>query len=256
MEWADAGIVLTARRHGEAAVIATLLTLSHGRHGGLVRGGAGRRLRGVLQVGNRLRVVWRARLPEHLGHFSCEMIAGLSTAVLDDRRRLAALSAAAALLERTLPEREPQATVYAAFDALLGDLAGRPGWPAAYVRWEVALLAELGFGLDLETCALTGRGDGLAYVSPKSGRAVTREAAGRFRNRLLPLPSFLTAAEAADAADAVGPGDIADGLALSGHFLEHHVLRAAPGVRMPAARRRLLDMFRREATKSSSIPAP
>ena len=249
MEWADEGIVLATRRHGESAVIATLLTPSHGRHAGLVRGGAGRRLRGALQVGNRLRVVWRARLPDHLGSFSCELVEALSATLLDDGRRLAALSAAAAVLERALPEREPQAGIYAAFASLLEAIAQRPGWPAAYVRWEIGLLRDLGFGLDLASCALTGRGDDLAYVSPRSGRAVNRDAAGDYRDRLLPLPPFLTAAAGADAATAA---DIAAGLALSGHFLERHALPAASGRPLPAARQRLLDIFQRKTTISGS----
>ncbi len=253
MEWADEGVVLAARKHGESAVIATLLTPSHGRHAGLVRGGAGRRLRGTLQVGNRLRVVWRARLPEHLGSFSCELIEAYSATLLDDGPRLAGLTAAAAVLERALPEREPEAEIYAGFDALLDDIAHQPEWPAAYVRWEIDLLGKLGFGLDLAACAVTGRGDDLVYVSPRSGRAVNRDAAGEYRDRLLPLPPFLTdtAREGAPTA-----GDIAAGLTLSGYFLERHVLHTASGARTPAARIRLLDIFRRETTKSSSMAAP
>ncbi len=251
MEWVEEGIVLSVRKHGEHAVIATLLTPSHGCHAGLVRGGSGRRLRGVLQVGNRLRVNWRARLPEHLGNFNCELVEARSATVLHDGRRLAGFLAAASLLERALPEREPQEELYASLDALLDDITNKSDWPAIYVRWEIDLLRKLGFGLDLSVCAVTGYSQELAYVSPRSGRAVGRDAAGEYRDRLLPLPCFLTAAGWDDAPTA---GDIAAGLTLSGYFLEQHVLHPASIVRMPSARLRLLDIFQRDATKSSNIP--
>ncbi len=250
MEWTDLGIVLAVRKHGESSVIATLLTEHYGRHAGLVRGGAGRRHRGALQVGNRLRVTWRARLPEHLGHFNCELAYARTATVLADKRRLAGLSAAAAVLERSLPEREPQPGIYAAFDDLLDAIVGSVHWPETYVVWEVELLRELGFGLDLTRCALTDRTDDLAYVSPRSGRAVSRDAAGDYRNRLLPLPAFLTQAEAAD--EPASAADISAGLSLTGYFLEHHVFLPS-NTRLPAARLRLLDIFQRDTTKSSNI---
>ena len=250
MEWADEGIVLSVRKHGERAVIAMLLTPSHGRHAGLVRGGSGRRLSGALQVGNRLQVNWPALLPDHLGNFNCELSEARSATVLHDAHRLAGFSAAASLLERALPEREPQLEVYAGFDAVLGKIASASDWPATYVRWEIDLLRELGFGLDLSVCAVTGGKEDLAYVSPRSGRAVGRHAAGEYRDRLLPLPRFLTAGGPRDVAPAV---EIAAGLTLSGYFLEQHVLHSSSSPRMPAARLRLLDIFQRETTKSSNI---
>lgn len=231
MEWSDEGIVLAARRHGESSAILSLLTRDNGRHAGLVRGGASRRLRGVLQPGNRVAATWRARLEEHLGTFTVEPV--LSLAPLYHRPGpLAALTAATALVEAALPEREPHCSL---FDSL-GDLLGRldaPGWAAAYVRWELSLLAELGFGLDLATCAATGTNDGLAYVSPKSGRAVSLSAGEARRDRLLPLPRFL--GPAGGAADA---NQIAEGLRLSGWFLEHHVF-AGDRMVTPDARERL-----------------
>ena len=250
MDWADLGIVLAVRKHGESSVIATLLTEHHGRHAGLVRGGSGRRHRGALQVGNRLRVSWRARLPEHLGNFSCELAYARTATVLSDKHRLAGISAATAVLERSLPEREPQPEAYAALDDLLDKIVGSAHWPEAYVAWEIGLLRELGFGLDLTRCALTDRIEDLAYVSPRSGRAVSRDAAGDYRSRLLPLPAFLT--NAASAGEAASTADISDGLTLTGYFLEHHVLLPSNN-RVPAARLRLLDIFQRETTKSSSI---
>ena len=251
MEWADEGIVLSVRKHGEHAVIATLLTPSHGRHAGLVRGGSGRRLRGALQVGNRLRVNWRARLPEHLGNFSCELVEARSATVLHDGRRLAGFTAAASLLDRALPERETQEEIYAGFDALLDDIANQSKWPETYVRWEINLLRELGFGLDLSVCAVTGGSEDLEYVSPRSGRAVCRDAAGEYRDRLLPLPRVLTAAGRDDSPTAI---EIAAGLTLSGYFLKEHVLHPASSAQIPAARIRLLDIFQRDTTKSSNIP--
>ena len=250
MEWADQGIVLSARKHGESSIIATLLTEHHGRHAGLVRGGSGRRHRGTLQVGNLIRVTWRARLPEHLGNFTCELAQARTATVLSDGDRLAGFSAAAAVLDRSLPEREPLPDTYRALNELLDHIVASPEWPRAYVEWEIELLRELGFGLDLTQCAVTGRRDGLTHVSPRSGRAVTRDATGDYRHRLLPLPAFLTAGDG----DSETPlaSDIAAGLSLTGYFLEHHVFKPSND-RIPPARLRLIDIFSRHTTKSSSI---
>lgn len=238
MEWSDDAIVLAARPHGEGAAVVTVMTRDHGRQAGLARGGAGRRLRGVLQPGNRVVAHWRARLAEHLGTLSCEPVAAGATAVLDDPGRLAALAAACAVAEATLPEREPHPRVYEGLDVLLAALAAGDAWPSVYVKWELGLIAELGFGLDLGACAATGRNDQLAYVSPKSGRAVSLAAGEPYRDRLLPLPGFLVAEGAAGTAT-----EVADGLRLTGFFLERHVL--APYHRpLPAARRRLAQRFR------------
>ena len=249
MEWVDQGIVLAVRKHGESSVIATLLTEQHGRHAGLVRGGSGRRQRGALQVGNLLHVTWRARLPEHLGNFSCELSQARTATVLDDKQRLAGFSAATAILERTLPEREPLPGVYTKFNALLDAITGSARWPEAYVKWEIELLRELGFALDLSRCAVTGRTEGLGYISPRSGRAVSHDAAGDYRSRLLPLPTFLIAAN--PSAEQPPAADIVAGLSLTGFFLENHVLQPSND-RIPAARQRLLDIFQRVTTKSSS----
>lgn len=239
MDWVDEGIILSGRRHGETSAIVSLLTRGHGRHAGLVRGGAGKSARGVLQPGNRVAARWRARLPEHLGALTCELTHAFAAAVLDDAGRLAALSAACAIAEAALPEREPHT---AAFDDLLKLLEAieRDNWPAAYVRWELGLLAQLGFGLDMSECAATGRNDQLAYVSPRSGRAVSLAAGEPYRNKLLPLPAFLLSPEVTDA----GAAEVADGLRLTGFFLERHVF-AHEGRGMPAARRRLEERLRR-----------
>ena len=233
MLWEDEGVVLALRRHGESAAVVSLLTAAHGRHAGLVRGGAGRRARPVYQIGNRLRVTWRARLAEHLGSFAGELQDAIAAALLDRPDRLAALGAACALLEATLPERDPHPLLYNELNELISVLQEQDEWRERYVRFELALLAELGFGLDLTACAVTGEPADLAYVSPRSGRAVGRAAAGVYAPRLLPLPRFLLGQGAADQAQ------IQAGLRLTGAFLQRHLFDAAERP-MPTARERLL----------------
>ncbi len=191
MDWTEDGIVLAARKHGEASAVVQLFTRGHGRHAGLVRGGAGSKARGVYQAGNLVAARWRARLAEHLGSFTCELVRSHAAAILDDPLRLAGLASACAVAEATLPERHPYPELYDAFAAMIGALANDPAWSAVYVHWELTLLGELGFGLDLGRCAATGATDDLVYVSPKSGRAVSRLAGEPYRDRLLPLPGFL-----------------------------------------------------------------
>jgi DNA repair protein RecO (recombination protein O) len=239
MEWTEQGIVLSARRHGESAAILSLLTAGHGRHAGLVRGGTSRRQRGVLEPGNLVDATWKARLEDHLGSFTVELLRNPSAAWLDDPARLAALSSACSIADQTLPEREPSDEVFDGLVRLFAAMDG-PGWPAAYVEWELALLGALGFGLDLSACAATGRNDALAYVSPRSGRAVSISAGEPYREKLLPLPRFLIAAEPAQ------PADIADGLALTGFFLERHLFTPHQR-RLPDPRGRLVERMRRAA---------
>lgn len=236
MEWSDEGIVLAVRRHGESAAIVSLLTQGHGRHAGLVRGGASRRMRGFLQPGNGVSATWRARLEEHLGTLTVEPMASHAT-LYDKPGPLAALTAATALVESALPERAPHPELYHLLGELLAAL-DRPGWGEAYVRWELALLADLGFGLDLDSCAATGSNDGLAWVSPKSGRAVSLSAGEPWRDKLLALPPFLTGEG--------GAPDIAqlnEGLRLTGWFLERHVF-SAHNARTPDSRERLVGYLR------------
>lgn len=247
MDWTDDGIVLSARRHGESSAIVHLLTAAHGRHAGLVRGGAGKRARGIYQPGNQVRAVWRARLSEHLGSYTCELATSRAAALLNEPARLAALSAACAMAELALPEREAHVPVYLGFIALLDALA-EDTWPEVYVRWELGLLAELGYGLELDKCAATGRNDQLAWVSPKSGRAVTLSAGEPYRDRMLALPAFLT-----DGTEAA-LGDIAAGLKLTGYFLDDHLFRPF-GREMPAARRRLADRFANLSTGKTDFGA-
>ena len=242
MEWHDDAIILSVRKHGEAAAIVSLLTRDHGRHLGLVRGGQSRRRQGLLQPGNLVAAGWRARLPEHLGTLTLEPKRDLAAGVLDDSGRLKALAAMTSLLEATLAEQEPQPTVYAASLAMLENLSDPgeaaspvPRWLAAYVRWELGLLRELGFGLDLDTCAATGSRENLVYVSPRSGRAVSAEAGEPWRDRLLPLPGFLLD----DSLPPLAMFDIVAGLRLTGHFFDRHHFAQHSG-RLPSARDRLV----------------
>lgn len=235
-EWTDDAIVLAVRRHGESGAVASLLTRSHGRHPGLVHGGAGKGQRGVLQPGNVVRATWRGRLAEQLGSLRVELVADHAGQVLDDPGTLAALAAACALCEATLPERQPHPAAHAALAALLEALKA-DSWPSVYVHWELALLRDLGYGLDLSCCAATGANDGLAYVSPRTGRAVSLSAGAPYRDKLLALPRFLVEGGEGDRAG------ILQGLDLTGFFLERHVL-APHRAAMPAARSRLVDRFR------------
>jgi DNA repair protein RecO (recombination protein O) len=240
MQWSDTGFVLAARRHGETALIVELLTCEHGRHAGLVRGGQSPRRRAVLQPGNAVAATWRGRLAEHLGTIECELVRAHAARLIDDAGRLGALAAAAALLAAALPEREPHGDVYRAFAALVEALDSAPEWPAYYVAWECDLLAALGFGLDLSQCAATGTRDDLVYVSPRTGRAVSREAGRPYHDKLLQLPGFLCGQGPAEAADIVA------GLDLTGHFLYAHLFQ--PHDRdLPEARHRLAEHMRRRA---------
>ncbi len=235
MEWIDEGIVLSARPHGETAAVVQLLTRDHGRHAGLVRGGQGRRARGVLQTGNRVAVTWRARLADHLGAYTCELETSHAARLMNDPDRLAALTAAAAVSERALPEREAHRLCYDGFLALLAALES-DHWAEAYVGWELALLAELGFGLDLASCAAGGANDQLAYVSPRSGRAVSLAAGEPYREKLLTLPGFLAGRGGG------GPAEVGQGLRLTGYFLQRLVF--GPQDRpLPVPRQRLAERF-------------
>ena len=238
MLWRDEGVVLAVRRHGESAAIVSVLTREHGRYVGLVRAGFSRRSRATYQQGNVLDLTWRARLAEQLGALSGELKADLAARLMVDPGRLAGLGAACSLLETALPERDPHPHLYEALGALLAQLCDDPDWPEGYVRFEVALLAEIGFGLDLSRCAVTGSTTDLIYVSPRSGRAVSREGAGVYADRLLPLPPFLLKRAPADAAQ------IAAGLRLTGTFLRRHLFDASDRP-LPEARDRLLARLAR-----------
>lgn len=238
MEWRDQGALLSVRSHGESAAIIEVFTAAHGRHAGVVRGGASRRIAPILQPGAQLDLTWRARLGEHIGTFTAEPVASRA-AILGDRLALAGLNAICALLHLTLPEREPHPALYHASVALLDALGQASDWPLGYLHWELRLLEEMGYGLDLSRCAVTGAREGLVHVSPRTGRAVSAAGAGDWADRLLPLPPCL-----------LGQGDatreeLLAGLATTGHFLEHHLARDLGDRPLPGARRRLVEALAR-----------
>ena len=234
MQWTDEGIVLGVRRHGETSVILELMTAERGRHLGLVRGGVGSRLRGVLQPGNSLRATWRARLDDHLGNYAVEGLNLRAAGFLAAAHAVHGVTHLAALC-RLLAEREPHGRVYGALEEIL-DALGNPAAVAPMVaRFELAFLAELGFGLDLSSCAATGAKDDLVYVSPRSGRAVSRAAGEAYKEKLMRLPQFLRADSGL-----VSTADLADAFTLTGFFLERHAFapRALP---VPDARARFVS---------------
>jgi DNA repair protein RecO (recombination protein O) len=246
VRWNDEAILLSTRRHGESGLLVHMLTQAHGRHAGLVRGGQRPKARAAYQIGNRLLVTWSARLAEHLGTIQGETTHLHAATLIEAPERLAGLASAAALADATLPEREPHPRAYGGLAALLDALAADDGWMPAYVRWEMALLAELGYGLDLGQCAATGVTSELIYVSPNSGRAVSAAAGAPYRDRLLKLPSFLGVDPYA-----AGPSaqDVLDGLTLAGFFLAQRVF-APHGHDLPPARSRFVDALTRFATIS------
>ncbi len=244
MQWSDEGVVLAARRHGERALVVQVLTREHGRHAGLLRGGQSPRSRAQWQIGSRLLVTWKARLAEHLGSFIGELVESQAGRLLDDRARLAALASASALAAATLPEREPHPRAFDGLRALIAALAEDDRWAVVFVEWEMALLEELGFGLDRSCCAATGVTDNLIYVSPRSGQAVSAAAGAAYRDKLLRLPPFLRQGAANLRPE---PEDVLDGLALTGFFLERRVF-APHGRKLPAARSRYIDALRQVLT--------
>lgn len=229
MEWTDEAIVLGTRRHGEGNAILEVMTRGHGRHLGLVRGGAGSRLRPILQPSNSLRAVWRARLDEHLGHFVVEGLTLRAGGLMQAAYAAYAVIHLAALV-RLLPERDPHETVFTALEAMLDHLDAPSLAAKLVVCFELQMLAELGFGLDLDSCAASGATQELIYVSPKSGRAVSRAAGEAWRDKLLPLPAFLR-----DETDTPSAAALADGFALTGFFLARHALEPR-GQHLPDAR--------------------
>jgi DNA repair protein RecO (recombination protein O) len=230
MEWRDEGLVIGVRRHGESAVVLELMTRTHGRHFGLVRAGSGRALRSVLQVGNSVEALWRARLEEHLGSYAVEPLRSRAARLIDRAFALHGVAHLGALL-RLLPERDPHSELFEMAEVIADRLDSLEVAPALMARFELALLQALGFGLDLERCALTGATADLAFVSPKTGRAVTRDAGAPWRDRLLSFPAFLqdSARAPADAAD------LAAAFRLTGHFLARDVFTPR-GMAAPQAR--------------------
>lgn len=243
MDWHDEGALLSVRPHGESSAIIEVFTAGHGRHAGIVRGGASRRMAPVLQQGAQLSVEWRARLEDHLGSYRVELLKSRAAAAMSERRALYGMSATCALLSFALPEREPHPGLYGATQHLLDAFGTDPRWPELYLLWERALLEELGFALDLGTCAVTGATEDLIYVSPKSGRAVSRQGAGDWADRLLPLTAPLRGAPAER------PRDIVEGLRTTGYFLETWLAPSLGSTPLPAARARLAALLEREENR-------
>lgn len=235
MEWRDQGILLSVRRHGESAAIIEVFTPSRGRHAGVVRGGASRKLAPILQPGAQLDLTWKARLEDHIGTFNAEPIRSRAALSMSDRTALAGLNAVCALLLFSLPEREAHERLYSHTQSLLDLLGEAEIWSLAYLRWELLLLEDLGFGLDLSTCAVLGDAGGdLRYISPKTGRAVSAKGAGEWVDRLLPLPGSLVGL--GDGSDQ----DILQGLEVTGYFLTNRLAQEVGNKPIPEARMRLI----------------
>ncbi len=238
MEWRDQGVVISVRKHGETSVILDVLTMAHGRHAGVVRGGVSRRLAPVLQPGNQISVEWHARLEEHLGSYRVELLRSRSR-IMGDRGALAALASVCAMVGFGFPERMVFPDLYDSTTAVLDALEVGADWPRAYALWELQLLDELGYGLDLSCCAVTGQQDDLVFVSPRSGRAVSRTGAGNWAQKLLPLPAFLR--DRGDASSA----QVLDALHTTGYFLERRLAAGLGKRSVPAARERLVSVLER-----------
>jgi len=233
MEWQGDGLILNTRKHGENSVIVDVLTRDKGRHMGLVRGGRSRTMRPVLQAGNLVHVVWRARLEDHLGAFTIDPHRMVVAGIIDDIHRLAALTTITTLAN-LLPEREPHPRIYDASLLLIEHLQDDAIWPAVLVKWEMGLLEELGFGLDLSKCAASGETEGLTHVSPRTGRAVCAREAEPWKDKLLALPAFVAGTSGAPTS-----AEVVQGLKLTGHFLARHVFDPR-GFSAPEQRQRIV----------------
>jgi len=244
MQWSDQGIILGVRRHGETSVIAEVMTAAHGRHMGLVRGGRSRRQQPLLQPGNKVELAWRARLDEHLGMFQVEPVSLRAARLMEQATSVHGIQAMAALL-RLLPERDPHPHLYEALDVILDAMDSPADAGELFIRFELAILDDLGFGLDLSRCAATGATSDLAYVSPKSGRAVSRDAGLQWSDKLLALPAFL-AERHGEAADGQG---LAAAFRLTAYFFGRHVYEPR-GITAPVAR----EAFVRAALKALDGP--
>lgn len=241
MDWRDTGILLSARKHGETSAILEVFTPLRGRHAGVLRGASSRKMAPLLQPGAQLDLAWRARLEDQLGTFTVEPVRGRAHAAMSDRLMLAGLNAVTTLLLFCLPEREAHPALYRDTETLL-DLLDQPEiWPLAYMRWEMSLLEELGFGLDLRVCAVTGTTEGLIHVSPRSGRAVSAKGAGEWADRMLPLPPVLRGQGSAE------DGEVALALGTTGYFLAHRIAADMLHKPLPAARARFIEALERRA---------
>ena len=236
LEWQDSGVILSVRGHGETGGVVSILTHDHGRAMGYVYGATSTKTRGILEPGNLVSVDWKAKSNDQLGTFTLELEKSTAANVMDDPAKLTAMQSACVLADKTLPEREKHAGVYEGTKALMASFA-TDIWAPTYIYWEIGLLRELGFGLDLSKCAATGSVDNLIYVSPKSGCAVSAAAGEIYKEKLLALPSFLRGQGSYE------ESDILNGLKLTGHFLLHRVFSQS-NTNLPESRLRLEEKFR------------
>ncbi len=248
MNWRDRGILLSSRNHGETSAILDVFTSSHGRHSGVLRGGTSRRYKPVLQPGTELIVEWRARLPDHIGNYRIEPARSRAAALMSDRMALAALSSLCSVLSMSLPEREPNQDCYDRTIGLLDSLETSSDWLGKYLMWELELLGEIGFGLDLERCVVTGTTGNLVFVSPKSGCAVSRRGAGKWADRMLPLPPCFLGGKLS------GINEMSDGLKTIGHFLKLGIMTGGRSTSLPPARVRFAESIQRMAGKPQRQP--
>jgi DNA repair protein RecO (recombination protein O) len=241
IEWRDEGALLKVRKHGETSAIIEVFTTRHGRAAGVVRGGTSRKIAPLLQPGAQLDVTWKARLEDHLGSFTVEPVRSRTAQVMTDRLALAGLNAVTGLLAFVLPERAEYPALYNRTIQLLDLLGQTDVWPLAYLQWEIALLEDMGFGLDLSACVVRGVNEDLCYVSPRTGRAVSREAAGQWADKLLPLPPILLGKGAGDVTETL------QALRTTGYFLANHLAPSLGDRALPEARQRLVDTLSRLA---------
>lgn len=240
MDWSSQGVIVSVRKYGENSVIIDAFTPDRGRHAGVVRGGASRKMAATLQPGSQVQLEWRARLEEHLGSYRVEPLESRSD-LFGDRVRLAALSSICSMVCFAFPERMELAGLYKTTTHLMDTLNADGDWQPLYALWELQVLEEMGFGLDLTSCAVTGGTQELAYVSPRSGRAVSRGAAGEWEDRLLPLPDFLR-----NGFDIADDAQVLDGLRTTGHFLTTWLAPSLGDRPLPDARGRLLTRLEKE----------
>lgn len=243
MEWQDTGTIISVRKHGETSTIVDVLTENHGRHAGIVRGGAGRKLAPILQPGTQVDAEWRARLAEHLGSYTLEPTQSRAT-ILSDRLALSAMGSVCAVVNFAFPERMAFPRLYRATIGLFDQMAAGGAWLSDYALWEYAVLEELGYGLDLDSCAATGAMQDLIYVSPKSGRAVSASAGADWADRMLPLPRFLRAQTATKEA-----ADVLDALKTTGYFLQNRLAPALGNRPLPNARARFVQVLTKTANR-------
>ncbi len=245
MKWSDTAIILSSRKLGENSAIIGLMTPKHGFYKGVDRWAFSKSKRGLYQRGNIVSANWQARLHEHLGNISCELMRPVAAIIMDDPTKLAVMNSAVGMVENILAEREKQPVIYACLEALIDSLCNEGDYLAEYVKLEFNLLVCSGFGIDLERCAATGRKDDLVYVSPRSGRAVNREAGKPYHDKLLRLPAFLHSAPEED--HKVSAGEIREGMRLCGYFI-HERIFTQRNIPSPSARARLINMLVEETT--------